>query len=125
MPPTSLAEFIHRFAQLSLLTDEALIVSVIYIDRALESGMKITRHELHRLVLTACVLSIKYNLDDYYDNAYYAKLGGLSLAEMNGMERDLVRRLDYRLFVGEEEFRRYKNSVLGYVKGPARLGKRC
>lgn len=34
---------------------------------------------MHRFLLACILISIKYNDDDYYKNAYYAKVGGVSL----------------------------------------------
>ena len=32
------------------------------------------------------LLAIKYNEDDYYSNKYYARVGGISLCELNELE---------------------------------------
>lgn len=67
---------------------------------------------------------MKYNMDDYYDNKYYAKIGGLTLYELNDLERDFLIRIGYRLFISEAEYTRYRNSVVAYIKSPKHLKRR-
>jgi hypothetical protein len=45
------------------------------------------------------LISIKYNDDDYYKNDYYAKVGGVAIAELNKLESELLDMLDYELYV--------------------------
>lgn len=42
-----------------------------------------------------------------YNNAYFAKVGGVSIAEMNKLEVKLLCSLDYRLHVSLETFDQY------------------
>jgi len=115
----SLSDFLERISKFSALTDETLIAALIYVDRILGTGkFFITRTELHKLMLTSCVISLKYNMDDYYDNNYYAKIGNTTLTELNKMEKDFLERIEYKLFIDENEFKRYKNSVGKYLKSP-------
>lgn len=61
-----------------------------------------------RIILACLVVAIKYN-EESYANHYYAKVGGISLEEMNTLEKELLQLLDYNLFVSQEEFYRFKN----------------
>jgi hypothetical protein len=62
------------------------------------------------------VLGIKYNEDDYYSNEYYAKVGGVSLQEINVLELEAVLALRHTLFVDEEFFNKYKIYLKHYLK---------
>ena len=59
---------------------------------------------------------MKYNLDQYYNNDYYAKVGGVDLAELNSLEREFLTMIDYRLYVRKMEYERYKKAISSYVK---------
>ena len=45
------------------------------------------------------MLAAKLMDDKYYNNAYYAKIGGVAIGELNCMELDMLRLLDYRIAV--------------------------
>ncbi len=59
---------------------------------------------MHRLLITAVLVAAKFLDDSYFNNAYYAKVGGISLEEMNALEVDFLLRLDFRLHVQPEAF---------------------
>ena len=45
------------------------------------------------------VIAIKFNEDEFYSSEFYAKLGGISKAEMNFMEYEFLSMIDFNLFV--------------------------
>ena len=61
--------------------------------------MAVTSLTVHRLVITAVMLAAKLMDDKYYNNAFYAKIGGVTTSELNHMELEMLRMLDYRTFV--------------------------
>lgn len=61
--------------------------------------MAVTSLTVHRLVITAVMLAAKLMDDKYYSNAFYAKIGGVSTSDLNHMELEMLRMLDYRTFV--------------------------
>lgn len=60
------------------------------------------------------MLAAKYNDDDYYKNNYYAKVGGISLEEMNMLENQFATCIDYNFFVKQEDFNTYLNKLTAY-----------
>lgn len=69
---------------------------------------------MRRLLLTAIVLAAKYNDDEFYKNVYYAKVGGISLEEMNMLENQFSTVLDYNFFVKLEDFNTYLHKLTAY-----------
>jgi len=59
----------------------------------------VTSLTVHRLLITAVMLAAKLMDDKYYNNAYYAKIGGVATGDLNCMELDMLRLLDYRIVV--------------------------
>lgn len=53
------------------------------------------------------VLAIKYNEDDYYSNTFYAKVGGITLEEINKLEAEFLKHLTFTVFVDEELYNKY------------------
>eukprot|EP01022_Parablepharisma_sp_SALTPOND_P001187 TRINITY_DN105776_c0_g1_i1.p3 TRINITY_DN105776_c0_g1~~TRINITY_DN105776_c0_g1_i1.p3 ORF type:complete len:108 (-),score=17.03 TRINITY_DN105776_c0_g1_i1:101-424(-) len=58
------------------------------------------------------LLAIKYNEDQYFDNKYYARVGGVSLEELNFLEREILSLLDYELYVDPNIYKKYLNEIL-------------
>lgn len=65
-----------------------------------------------RLLLTATVLAAKFLDDVYYTNRHYAKVGGVSLAELNDLERHMLMLLAYRLRVSTADMQWHLKQVL-------------
>lgn len=49
------------------------------------------------------VVQAKFMDDKYFTNKYYAQVGGVALEELNCLELELLRRLDYRAHVDVPE----------------------
>ena len=57
-------------------------------------------------------MSAKYFDELYYPNSHYAKVGGMTLTEMNQSEIDFLRLIHYRLFVHPYNFNVYKQKFM-------------
>ena len=83
----TLQYFFGRIRRYSQLEKSTLIIILIYVDRmCITSGIILNPHNIHRLILGCLILAIKYNEDVYFNNEYYAKIGGVSLDEINSLE---------------------------------------
>lgn len=65
------------------------------------------------MIFTAIIVAIKYVDDKYYKNDYYAKVGGITVAELNAMEKSLVFHLNFKLYVESDLFFKYRDQILG------------
>ncbi len=63
-------------------------------------------------------MSIKYLFDEFYDNGYYARVAGLSLKELNSLERELFFLLQCRLYVSDEEYEKGAHFIEHYQSAP-------
>jgi hypothetical protein len=72
---------------------------------------------IHRLLLVSVVVAVKFHEDVFYANTYYAKVGGIKTSEMNALESELLRLLQWELFVIPQEFDMYRQQVLSAVPG--------
>jgi hypothetical protein len=52
-------------------------------------------------------LAIKYNEDDFYDNTFYSRVGGVSLQELNRFEFDFLTMCNFEMAVDDEKFFKY------------------
>mmetsp|Transcript_28249 Transcript_28249/g.43112 ORF Transcript_28249/g.43112 Transcript_28249/m.43112 type:complete len:340 (+) Transcript_28249:349-1368(+) len=105
-------ERIHKYASCS---NECFILALIYIDRLIQrNNFLLTELNVHRVVITAILLGAKFFDDAYYNNAYYAKVGGVLVCEMNGLEVDFLFRINFSLHVTPEVFRKYREELLSH-----------
>jgi Cyclin len=103
---------IHRYASCS---NECFILALIYVDRLIQrNNFLLTELNVHRVVVTSVLLAAKFFDDAYYNNAYYAKVGGVLVSEMNGLEVDYLFRINFSLHATPEEFEKYRSELLSH-----------
>lgn len=47
------------------------------------------------------MVAIKYNDDDYYKNEFYAKVGGITLKEINALENEFLSLINFAFYVDD------------------------
>jgi Cyclin len=103
---------IHKYASCS---NECFILALIFIDRLIQrNNFLLTELNVHRVVITAILLAAKFFDDAYYNNAYYSKVGGVLVSEMNGLEVDFLFRINFSLHVSPEVFDKYKAELVAH-----------
>jgi hypothetical protein len=65
-------------------------------------------------MLTSILTAIKFNEDDFYSNTYYAKVGGISLQEINNLENEFLTLINFNLWIDYEIFQKYQNYLEQY-----------
>lgn len=105
-------ERIHKYASCS---SQCFIMALIYIDRLIQrNNFLLTELNVHRVIVTAVLLAAKFFDDAYYNNAYYAKVGGVLVSEMNGLEVDFLFRINFSLHVTPDLFEQYRAELLSH-----------
>jgi hypothetical protein len=66
----------------------------------------------YRLILTAVLLTSKFYNDVFYGNHFVAYIGGVHLNEMNILESEFLKFLDWRLWVEPIDYDYYMNGLL-------------
>lgn len=108
-PSMSLGKYVDRLRSYFFCSDACFLAAFIYIDRIIKrhSHIQVCSLSGHRLFAVSLIMAVKYNEDTYYSNAYYAKVAGLRLQEVNKLERHFLRLLDWKLIVQPEEYSMY------------------
>jgi len=114
---------IHTFFGCSI---ECYAMSFLYIERLLQAnpGMSIDALCCHSLLLTSVMLAAKFHDDQYHSNAHYALVGGVQVSDLNALERQFLRLLNWNLYVHPEEYDAYRDLVCKAAPAPA-LAARC
>lgn len=62
------------------------------------------------------MLASKFFDDLYYNNAYYARVGGITNAEVNNLEMEMLRMISFSLYVSPEQYERYRTSLYDQIR---------
>lgn len=116
-PSITPSEYLQRLVRYAYCSRSAFVVAFCYLDRCAQKGLGLSIDSLsvHRLLLTAVLLATKYVDDILYDNAHFAKVGGLELQELNALEVDMLRAMDFGLHITKDEFNKYEQQMLNTV----------
>jgi len=71
------------------------------------------------VVITAVLLAAKFFDDAYYNNAYYAKVGGVLVSEMNSLEVEFLFRINFSLHVDSDVFQKYRAELAVHATSAA------
>jgi hypothetical protein len=112
-PGIGIQHYLERVQKYASCSNECFILALIYIDRLIQrNNFLLTELNVHRVIITAVLLAAKFFDDAYYNNAYYAKVGGVLVAEMNGLEVDFLFRINFTLHVAPDVFQKYRVQLL-------------
>jgi hypothetical protein len=115
-PAVSLVQYLSRIHTYAKCSDSCFVVALIYIDRIIAMhSFRVTALNVHRIFLASILLSAKFLDDIYYNNSFYAKLGGISLQELNALELEFLRLTRFDLNVSEEQYGAYHASIRAYA----------
>ena len=113
LPQISVNDYIVRIAKYMKVEDSTMILALIYIDRiSRKKKIFVNEYNIYRLFFVSVVVATKYNEDKHYSNAYYAKIGGLELEQLNKMELEFVIGMNFDLFVEAKVFDKYETSLV-------------
>lgn len=119
MPQLTIRDYLMRIAKYFQCSRECFVLCLIYIDRIvkLHPEFTICNLNIHRLLVTGVMLAAKFFDDDYYSNAYYAKVGGIRTKEANVLECQFLQLIDWRLHVTPQEYDQYRGHVCAASRG--------
>ncbi|KAL3537089.1 hypothetical protein ACH5RR_000455 [Cinchona calisaya] len=108
-PTISIENYLERIFKYANCSPSCFIVAYIYLDRFTQRqrSLPINSFNVHRLLITSVMVAAKFLDDMYYNNAYYAKVGGISTREMNFLEVDFLFGLGFHLNVTPTTFHTY------------------
>ncbi|KAL0708608.1 hypothetical protein Bca4012_075034 [Brassica carinata] len=103
-------ERVYRYAHCSHACFVAAFAYILrYLERPVDTSMtrRLTSLNVHRLLITSLLVAAKFLDRKCYNNAYYAKIGGVSTEEMNRLEKTFLFDLDFRLNITTEMFEKH------------------
>ena len=117
VPNISIEDYLLRIQTYTNMEKSTLIISLIFIDRLCHiADVTLTYFNIHRILFTAVLISIKYNEDSFYENNYYADIAGVKLKELKLLEYTFISMVDFKLYVSNEIYEKYQNFLDNYEK---------
>lgn len=112
-PRIGVAQYLERVHRYAGLEPECYVVAYAYVDMAAHRrpAAAVASRNVHRLLL-ACLLVASKVLDDFHhNNAFFARVGGVSNAEMNRLELELLAVLDFEVMLSHRVYELYREHL--------------
>lgn len=118
-PGISVMDYLHRLAKHATLTPPLLLSMVYYIDRlcSLYPAFTISTLTVHRFLITAATVAAKGLSDSFWNNATYARVGGVKVAELGLLELDFLYRVDWKIVPNPEVLVDYYRGLVERSEG--------
>ena len=115
IPSMSIKDYLIRLSQFTKMNESTIILILIYIDRICNiNNFRLSYRNIYKLILSSMIIAIKYNEDNFYSSEVYAKLGGLSLLELNYLEFQFLILIKFSLFIEKDLFDKYNDYLLSF-----------
>jgi len=115
-PQISIQAYLDRIHKYASCSSECFVLALIYIDRLIsKNNFLLTDLNVHRVLITAVMLAAKFFDDAYYNNAYYAKVGGIAVSELNILEVEFLFRIHFQLHCASDTYRQYHSELVHHA----------
>ena len=94
-------------------SESCCVFAFIYIDRFIQKNpsFTLTYRNMKNTILSSMILATKYLDDAYIDNIMYTKISEIGITEINSLESEMLKGLDYELYVEPELYSLYANEL--------------
>ena len=111
-PAIPLLDYLRRILNFLKLDFSTLIIAMIYIDRICRKKVFLNEFNIHRIMVIAIYIAYSYNEDKTFDNNYLSLVSGMNKNEIVTLEEDFLELIEFKLFVNDDLFNKYKVNVL-------------
>ena len=114
-PPISLKDYIKRIMKYTKMEISTLINSIIYIDNFCDKNKYyLTSNNIFRILLSACILSLKFNEDTTVNYKTYADIAAVSVQDLKNLEFYMYLKLHFSLNVKYDLYKSYYDYFTNY-----------
>ena len=113
-PRISVQDYLQRLTTHATLSPPVLLSMVYYIDRlcALYPAFTVSSLTIHRFLIASATVASKGLSDSFWTNKTYARVGGISLAELALLELEFLFRVEWRIVPQPEVLVDYYKSLV-------------
>ena len=109
VPNISIKDYLIRIQNYSQMEKSTLILSLILIDKMCKkSNIALTIYNIHRILFSSVLISIKYNEDSYFDNTFYAQIAGIKPNELKLLEYKFLELNDFNVYTNDYDYEQYE-----------------
>jgi len=115
-PQIEIKVYLARIAKYSNCSEECFVLALIYIDRLIRSNgsFLVNSYNVHRMIITSVMIAAKFFDDQYYNNAFFGRVGGVSIKEINLLESEFLLMINFNLYVESDLYMIYDNRLMSY-----------
>ncbi|XP_057780672.1 cyclin-U4-1-like [Salvia miltiorrhiza] len=111
-PSLSIQQYIDRIFRYSNCSPSCFVIAHIYVDRFIHrTNLRLNSLNIHRLLITSVMVAAKFMDDAFFNNAYYARVGGITTRELNKLEMKFLFGVDFQLHVSVQTFKKYCSTL--------------
>jgi hypothetical protein len=113
-PAVDMRYYVARLVRYMRVSKSVFVVALIYLDRihAADEILALTDFNVHRLITTAVSVACKFLEDEVHRNSTICRIGGVpSVAEMNMLESQFLRRIKWDCSVSIQSYELYRTNV--------------
>ncbi|KAJ7756915.1 cyclin-domain-containing protein, partial [Mycena olivaceomarginata] len=114
LPTISLEAYLMRILKYCPTSTEVFVSLLVYFDRmsrlskaTIGHTLVIDSYNIHRLLIAGVTVASKFTSDIVYTNTRWAKVGGLSQAELNELELLFMCLNDFRFLIPRDEMKHH------------------
>ena len=116
IPNITIRDYLIRIQNYSEIEKSTLILAIILIDHMCKrSGVLLTHYNIHRILFSSVLVSIKFNEDSYFDNNFYSQIAGVKPNELQILEYIFLELNDFNIFVEDIEYQQYEKHLSNYL----------
>jgi len=108
-PNITVVDYLKRIVKFTNVERSCLLLTLHYIDQICTRMPLFTLSSLtcHRFIIAAITVASKGLCDTFCTNNLYAKVGGITVTELNMLEREFLQAIDWRLMCTREVLQEY------------------
>jgi len=115
-PQIAIKVYLERIAKYSNCSEECFVLALIYIDRLIRTNgsFLVNSYNVHRMIITSVMLAAKFFDDQYFNNAHFGRVGGVSCKEINLLEIEFLFMINFNLFVENDLYTTYDDRLMSH-----------
>jgi len=111
-PAISIKDYLNRIIKYTPCSAECYLLALIFLDRIMTSrSIQLNSYNVHRFLIISVLIATKILDDSPYENRYFSHVGGISVQELNQLERQFLVLLNFNLNIPPRYFECYRYEV--------------
>jgi hypothetical protein len=117
VPTITLVDFLGRILLYSKCDSDCILSVLVYLERLANGDLFLNKgvvnmRNVHRLLITAVMVSLKFTSDVFCTNVHMSKVGGIPVHELNFLEVQFLLHIDFRLRVDANDLSATQTKLL-------------